>query len=163
MTGSSGLPIPPLKDRIDQKIEEAEFFLAHINRLENVNTSTPNDDEKHIRFYASALLNAIRSPLQYMVKQIGSDSTKRTWYDTAINTRLVLGFLADERNTNIHTMQTTPIAHHVKTFDVGATSTQHQEWPNYAGTDKTLAGIAQDGINKVREIEQEGFTLGHLS
>lgn len=154
--------LPPLSERVRQKIEESKYFYDQMASRENVDLSNASQAEQHYRFYASAFLNSVRSPLQYIYEELKTDPAKKTWYDTEIAARPVLAFIRDERNSNIHTMSTRTIATHVVKFDIGATHEMHQEWPSYTGTNKRVTAVAQDAIEKVQEIVDDGIARGYI-
>ncbi len=167
--------VPPLQERINQKLSEAEFFLEHMRRLENVHTTTVNAHLDHFRFYTSAFLNAVRSPQQYILEEwsiidphTGKKSFKpaqKRWYDSTVSTLPILRFITTERDSNIHNMQTRPMAFVRITVDEGSqtdSTTFHQEWLNYTGKDKTVTGVAQAALDTVRELISQGISLGHI-
>jgi hypothetical protein len=172
MTGSS------LKVRIDQKLEEAEFFLEELRKLENTDTSTINEDQKVYQYYASAFLNAARSPQQYILEAMKQTDRRdrkgkkkytpdlcKDWYENAVKNADPLPFIADERNLNIHESITTPISNIVITF--GAALAQSKiftgEWRDYSGSDKRVVSIAQAALVEIRKLVEDGFFKGHIT
>lgn len=166
-----------LRDRIEQKIEEAEFFLDKLRGLESANSSMTPDDSKKYRYFASAFLNAIRSPQQYICDDMkeadSSDPTKKTipvikqnWYSAAIEESTTLRFIKNERDANIHEISTTPIEHVKKEFSepAGPSSTSSNVvWTKYNGVDKRVLSIAETAITEVRKLVADGFSKGHIT
>ncbi len=170
--------VPPLKERIIEKLNEAEFFLKKLEDLENVDTSAIDEAQKHYRYYASAFLNAVRSPQQYILEAMKQPdpndssgrkmyipSARKNWYDTAVQNADPLPFIADERNLNIHQSITTPINNIVITFGAASapTKTFTAEWSSYNGADKRVVSIAKAALAQIRKLVQEGFSQGHIS
>lgn len=168
--GPSIPSIPPLAERVEQKLDEAKYFLQCMMERENVDLNNPNEAESHYRFYTSAFLNAVRSPLQYILEEFAIPGTNPTrykttekgWYDRAVGTRTVLGFIKRERDSNIHTMRSATIAHHIVKFDIDVTHEMHQEWPTYPDANKRVTDIAQDAIVKVQEVVDDGKARGYI-
>lgn len=80
------------------KIMEARFFLDRMNET---------TERSAFRYYLSAFLSAARSVLQYAHREIRDlDGPRKTeaevWYADSMRSALVLEFLRDKRDVNIH-------------------------------------------------------------
>jgi hypothetical protein len=80
----------------DPKLEEAEFFLQQL--------ADSSNDPSRTRWFASALLSAARSALQYAHKEV-TELPKpggQAWYEGQVGVDPVVKFLRDHRDINIH-------------------------------------------------------------
>lgn len=164
MTSSAGSSLPSLEIRVNQKLEEARFFLDKMVPLEDVETETANQDVKEFQFYTSAFLNSVRNPLQYLYEDIKADATKKAWYQAEVGGRPIIKFITDERNSNIHAMSTTPHVHYVKRMgDVEPmTTTFHQEWASYTLGDNRVTSVAEVALAEIRQVIEEARKQGYL-
>jgi hypothetical protein len=80
-----------------EKIEEAEFFYAHLVNVEKSRSANPDT----FKFFLSAFLSAARSVLQYAHREAVGKPGGRGWYKGAVSS-VVLQYFKDKRDDNIH-------------------------------------------------------------
>jgi hypothetical protein len=161
----------------DSKIEEAEFFLAHIEKAA--------DDERATRFYASAFLSAARSALQYVLKEVTPDSGGQTkqrcgvqkkarsdgqnWYDAQVSLDPLVRFLKDRRDINIH-KRPLPMRTNIsiripdtRLPDNASTTTFDYSFQDWTEPEKDLLALCKRYISEIKRIVADGRTKGFLS
>lgn len=170
-------PTPPLSQRIQEKIEEAEFFLDKIEELENTNSDHATKTLRHLRFYTSAFLNAARSPQHYMLsawqrpdpanqRRTVTDPAIRVWYDNAVGMKPDLKFLKSERDQNTHAEPSAPFACFVHTGiilrdgpEIPPTDWVFQEFPELG---ERSSVFFRRSIQSVKELVEEANLEGHM-
>ena len=140
MTQNIDVALVPWKEQIDEKLQEAEFFLDQMKREEAAD---------RFRFYTSAFFTAARKPQQYLLEawalQVPGPTGRtivnrvpKAWYDAAVSARPVLGALVTEAKT----------ADYISGKGIGK--------------DK-LTGVAEEAVVNLRGLVNEAVELGHLS
>lgn len=76
------------------KLKEAEHHLTVMKQ--------DHDDPARFKYALSAFLSATRSVLQYALKEAKSRDGGQAWYDGSIASRPIVGFMKDQRDSNIH-------------------------------------------------------------
>ena len=166
--------IPNLRERIDLKLAEAGFFLQKLSELENVHEVQLERDRQVFRFYASAFLNAVQVPPQYIL-----DSVKvahpldpnmaivpvpiQTWYDAEVINNALLSFIALDRNYYNHSVSTSHVAEMVRKFDIEFGDALKAEWREYSGADKSVVPTAGAMLSAVRDLVCDARSKGFIS
>lgn len=165
------MALPSLKVRIDDKLDEAEFFLDLMKDAcgEWDGELEPGELVRHFRFYTSAFLSAVRSPIQYILEtfKIITDparnrytwkTAEKQWYESKISGDTVLRFITDERDANIHTMQVKPGSEVIVSTEGPETVIEH-EW-DYFGTKRGVIEVCEEALREIEALIGEGASKG---
>lgn len=85
------------------KLNEAKYFLEEM-KLKKM-------DRQAFEHNLSAFLTASRTIFQYALEECKRKSGGQTWYDLKIASNIIVKYLKDKRNLNIHHEPVKPLAH----------------------------------------------------
>lgn len=178
------MTIKSLLQRVHEKLDEARFFLQCMTDLEASLDGGDIQQIRQLRYYTSAFLNAVRSPLQYLLadwemerescdkcfrSSIAYERVRKLWYDSEVSKYPVLKFLRDERDWNIHVRPAQPMFR-VDTYmratpdgqpEIPSVTTCTQKWL-LDGTEREVCEIGAEAITAVQRIIDDAKLAGFI-
>jgi len=159
------LPSQQWRERISEKMLEAQFFLTQMKQAEQQLAIEKNENTvAHFLFYTSAFISAIKQPQRYMLESwalLIPGSRDRTipnwvpkgWYDNALKTRPLLDLLTIADDADFHSV--------AKALSSNG-SIASPQWPGANVEDKSITAVAELMLQSLRSLIDEGIRLGHL-